>query len=159
MKTLIVYDSVFGNTELIAQAIFNGIENKEEAFLCKPDGLNKELLNNINLLIVGSPTRGFRPTEPITKFINSLEANSLNGVKVTSFDTRYKMENIKSGVLRIMVKVGGYADKTILKLLEKKGGEMVMPSEGFYVSTEKGPLYDSEIERATQWAKDIVSKF
>ncbi|OFY43399.1 MAG: hypothetical protein A2X18_00065 [Bacteroidetes bacterium GWF2_40_14] len=159
MKTLIIYDSVFGNTEVIANAIFNGFENKEDTRICKPDGFTPDLLKDVDLLIVGSPTRGFRPTKPITDMFESIESDSLKGVMASAFDTRVKLETIKSGALRLIVKAGGYADKTIAKLLRKKGATIIVPSEGFFVTGNEGPLYDTEIERATQWAKDIVSKF
>lgn len=157
MKTLIIYDSVFGNTEIIAKAIYEGFDNKEEINICKPDGFTTGLLKDVRLLIIGSPTRGFRPTKPITDLIESLDANSLKGLTVSAFDTRVKLESIKSGALRLFVKMGGYADKTIIKLLEKKGASTIIPSVGFFVSDQQGPLCDGEVERATNWAKEFRS--
>ncbi len=159
MKTLIIYDSVFGNTEIIARAIYDAFENKEETHICKPETFTPELLNGVELLIVGSPTRGFRPTKPITDLFESMKSDSLKGVMASAFDTRVKLETIKSGALRLLVKAGGYADKTISKLLNKKGATIIVPSQGFFVTANEGPLYNTEIERTTEWTKDIISKF
>ena len=69
MKALIIYDSVFGNTEKIANAIAEGIEK------CTADVLNVKnadpgKLAGLSLLIVGSPTQSYRPTPGIMKFLN-----------------------------------------------------------------------------------------
>jgi len=159
MKTLIIYDSVFGNTEIIANAIFDGFENKEGTHICKPENFTLDLLKDVDILIVGSPTRGFRPTKPVTDLFESMKSDSLKGIMASSFDTRVKLETIKSGALRLLVKAGGYADKTISKLLNKKGATIIVPSQGFFVTGNEGPLYDTEIERAKQWAKEIVARF
>ena len=51
-------------------------------------------------------------------------------------------------------------DDLLLKLhlaLEKKGGELVIPPEGFYVGDTEGPLLEGELERAADWAKQIIA--
>ena len=40
--------------------------------------------------------------------------------------------------------------------LEKKGGSLIIPPEGFFVKDSEGPLKDGEIERAVDWAKLII---
>jgi len=54
-----------------------------------------------------------------------------------------------------MAKLFGYADKPILDGLKKKGGEEIVPSEGFFVLDSEGPLEKGEIERAVVWLKQI----
>ncbi|HDQ73031.1 MAG TPA: flavodoxin family protein [Chloroflexi bacterium] len=41
--------------------------------------------------------------------------------------------------------------------LIKKGGIRAMPSAGFFVEGEKGPLRDGELERAADWARRILA--
>ena len=62
MKTLIIYDSFFGNTEKIARAIFQTFSPLNSIKICLVNDYRPEYLNDIDLLIIGSPTRGFRPT-------------------------------------------------------------------------------------------------
>lgn len=54
MKSMVVYDSVFGNTEQIAQAIGNVLGPRD----VRVSNVNPEQLTGLKLLIVGSPTQG-----------------------------------------------------------------------------------------------------
>ncbi|MFC1983163.1 hypothetical protein ACFLV5_05230 [Chloroflexota bacterium] len=38
----------------------------------------------------------------------------------------------------------------------KKGGNLVVPEEGFFVKDKEGPLVDGEIERAARWARSMA---
>ena len=63
-------------------------------------------LSGLEYLVVGSPTRGFRPAEGITTFLKGIPEGRLNGAKVAAFDTRIAPEDIKSRILRFLVKIG-----------------------------------------------------
>ena len=156
MKTLIVYDSYYNNTEQIANAIGDSLRSRGEVVVSKVNDIKLEELDGVELLIVGSPTRAFRPTNPIVTFLLEIPGNSLKGVKVAAFDTRICVDDVKSRVLTILVKLLGYAAKPIAKRLRKKGGELVIPPEGFFVNGTEGPLKDGELERAENWAKQII---
>ena len=156
MKTLIIYDSYFSNTEQIANAIGDSLGSKGEVVISKVNDIKIEELDEVELLIVGSPTRAFRPTNPIVTFLLEIPDNSLKGVKVAAFDTRICIDDLKSRILTILVKLLGYAAKPIAKRLRKKGGELVIPPEGFFVKGTEGPLKDGELERAEDWAKQII---
>jgi len=153
MKVLIVYDSVFGNTEQIARAISDSLGSKENVETLRVNDVRIEKITGLDLLIVGSPTRGFRPTQAITNFLKRISTNGLNGVKVAAFDTRLLLSSIDSSVLRFIVKTGGYAAKSIANRLKKNGGNLTVPPEGFLVTGEEGPLKEGELERAADWAK------
>ena len=155
MKTLVVYDSFFGNTEKIAQAIGEGFGEKETTKVIKVDQIKPEMLNGINYLIIGSPTRAFSPTPAIKSFLKKLPAGSLAGVKVAAFDTRIPMGDNVPGFLKFMVKLFGYADKPMMDLMLKKGGNKTLTTEGFFVADSEGPLVDGEIDRAQEWGKRI----
>jgi flavodoxin len=156
MKILIIYDSVFGNTEQIAQAAGAALGLQAGVEVVRVSDVKPEQLTGLNLLIVGSPTRGFRPTPATSQFLAKLPANSLKGVKVAAFDTRVQVSDIGSSIGRFFVKAGGYAAKPIADRLKKCGGNLVMPPEGFFVNGEKGPLKDGELARAGVWAKQIL---
>ena len=157
MNVLVVYDSVFGNTEQIARAIGNALGSKEDVEILQVSNAKPEQLTGLGLLIVGSPTRAFKPTEAISKFLRRIPQNGLKGIKVAAFDTRFTEKEIESSVfiLRFFVKLFGYAAKPISNKLKKKGGELTFPPEGFFVEGTEGPLKEGELERAGDWAKQI----
>jgi flavodoxin len=157
MKVLIIYDSFFGNTEQIAQAIGNALGSQEDAEILRVSDVKPEQLTGLKLLIVGSPTRGFRPTPAITNLLKSIPKNGLKGVKVAAFDTRISVDDLGSSILTFMVKMFGYAAKPIADRLKKKGGELTIPPEGFIVEGTEGPLREGELERAADWARQIMA--
>lgn len=155
MKTVILYDSIYGNTEKIAKAIGDAVTGE-----CKILNIRKAKfseLANVDLLIVGSPVHGGRPTPALDEFLKNIPQNFVKGVKVAAFDTRFSPEDHGIG-LKILMNIIRYASVRIAKVLTKKGGVLVIKPEGFVVENKEGPLKKGEIERATKWAKE-VSKY
>lgn len=156
MKTLVIYDSVFGNTEKIAQAIAQSLGTRVSVEILKPDQVVPEQMTGVDLLVVGSPTRGFRPTEALSDLLKRIPSKALTGVKVAAFDTRFNVDQIESKGVRLLVKTGGYAAKRIADQLKKLGGNLIVEPEGFFVKDTEGPLLDGEIERASAWAVSLL---
>jgi flavodoxin len=156
MKGLVVYDSYFGNTEKIAQAVGRVLQDAGEVEVRKVGEVQPQQLAGVDLLVVGSPTRAFSPTNGTKAYLKQLPAGALNGVKVAAFDTRISVEDTNSGFLKFMVGLFGYAAKPIAAQLKKKGGQPVSSPEGFIVKESEGPLKEGELERAEQWAKDLI---
>jgi len=152
MKTLVIYDSVFGNTEKIAKAIAKGVN----ADLLQVDSCTIEKIKGFDYLVLGSPTRAFKPTEKISAFIKSLPMGSLNGVKVMAFDTRLDVKEVGSKILTVMESIFGYAAAPMQKRLISKGGSKVAEPEGFFVKESEGPLREGEEQRATEWGKRYI---
>ncbi len=158
MGTMIIYDSLYGNTERIAQAIANTLRQTSEVEIFRVGDTKPEQLTGIGLLVVGSPTQQFKPTAAIRNFLNNLPKNGLKGVKVAAFDTRLTLAEIeKTPPLPFFERIFGYADRRMVKMLKNKGGELVLPGEGFYVQGMKGPLVEGELERAEQWARRLFA--
>jgi flavodoxin I len=155
MNSLVVYDSFFGNTEKIAQAIGSALGSPESVRVCRVNTIHPEDLRGIDLLIVGSPTRGFRPSKPTQDMLASIPAMGLKGMHAAAFDTRIAVQEVKNGFLTLMVKLFGYAAEPIAKQLVKKGASLALPAEGFFVTESEGPLKNGELERAAAWAKQI----
>ena len=80
MKALVVYDSVYGNTESIAKAIETGIASETQ--VAKVNQVDPAGIGHVDLLVVGSPTLGGRPTEAIQSLLSRLPDASVKGVKV-----------------------------------------------------------------------------
>ena len=145
MQTLIVYDSAGGNTEQIARAIGSAIGG--DVTVVRASDANAAELGTIDLLIIGSPTQGGRPTAAVQNFLKQIPENALHHKNVAAFDTRLQSQTFR---------MFGYAAKRIADALKQKGGNLIVPPEGFYVEKPEGPLRDGEIERANSWAKMMV---
>jgi flavodoxin len=146
VKTLIVYDSVYGNTETIARAIGNAIPGNVE--LLRVTNANPAGLAPFDLLIVGAPTQRGKATAAIRNFIAGIPALTLDGAKVATFDTRV----VGGWATRF-----GYAAPRIADDLKKKGATLAAPPEGFAVGGTKGPLGAGEVDRAGAWAEQLGS--
>jgi flavodoxin I len=141
MKALVVYDSTYGNTEKIAQAISEAIA----AQLLRVGGASPSDLKGFDLVIVGSPTHGGRPTPEIQGLLKALSA--LEGVRAAAFDTRH----VSKWTLLF-----GYAAPRIARSLKSNGAALLASPEGFFVLGTQGPLKEGELERAAGWAKGVV---
>lgn len=148
MKALIVYDSVYGNTEKIAKTVAGVLTSSGEVKVLRAGEVNPSEFESVDLLVVGSPTQGGRPTKAIQEFLSKIPANALKNVSVTSFDTRIK---------HILARPFGYAAGRIANSLKDKGGHLVALPEGFIVEGNEGPLKEGELERAAGWANGILA--
>lgn len=153
MKKLVVFDSKFGNTKKIAEAIAKGMDDDVKV-LCVGD-MEGSSLNDIDLLVVGAPTHGGQASQPLRDWLSQLEAGCLRGVKVAAFDTRANI-NSQPGWLRWLMNLIGYAAPKIEKTLVGLGGELAMQSEGFLVKDKEGPLVDGELDRARDWGDVLI---
>ncbi len=145
MKTLVIYDSVYGNTEKIAKAIGDAITGEVEVL--RVGDVNSSELKTFDLLIVGCPTHGGRPTQPMQDFLKEVPEPALKGTNLAAFDTRLPKR---------WVGIFGYAAGRIAGSLKRKGGTLIGSPEGFFVEGTEGPLKEGELERAADWAKEIV---
>jgi flavodoxin I len=157
MKAMVVYDSMYGNTEKIAEAIGKALGSQENVKIVRASEAKPEQLAGLTLLIVGSPTQRFSPTGATTRFLKGIPKSGLEGIKVAAFDTRFTESEIERvRILAFFVRIFGYAAEPIADRLEKLGGDLAVPPEGFYVGDTEGPLLEGELERAANWAKEII---
>jgi flavodoxin I len=139
MKTLVVYDSVKGNTEIIAQAIGKALG----ANLRRSGVVKATDLESLDLVLIGSPTYGGRPTKTLQAFLAGI---SLPGMRVAVFDTRLSAP---------WVKLFGFAADKMAKSLTNRGVTLIGAPTGFYVKGSNGPLREGEVERAVNWAQGL----
>jgi flavodoxin len=150
MNTLVVYDSQFGNTKRIAQAIADTLRAFGQAQAVRVDPERQVSFQAVNLLIVGSPTQGFRPTPAMQSFLGNVSSSSLGGLAVACFDTRFRGSLWKSS-----------AAPRMARQLRMIGVEPIVPPESFFVKAMKkeGPLLAGEVERAASWALGIQQQY
>lgn len=155
---VLVYDSLFGNTAIIAQKLADTARKLgNELIEMRVNEINNDLLKNASTLIVGSPTQNFNASKPMLEFLEKVDPESVKNKKTVVFDTRIDLNSIDSKFLKWLVHRGGYATSPISKKLKKKGA-IIVGAEGFIVSDREGPLLEGETERAENWLKETLSK-
>lgn len=143
MKTLVVYDSSFGNTKKVAEETAKVLEAK----VVSVKEFKKDDLSEVNVLILGSPIIGWKPTVSTQAFLDKFEAKSLEGVKATTFDTRVKLF------------IHGDAMGKMAVSLKNLGANIFTEPMAFYVAGPQNAPYllDGELEKAKGWAEKIAA--
>jgi flavodoxin len=144
VKTLVVYDSLHGNTDKIARAIGGGIAGDVD--VRRVSDVDPVQLESTDLLVVGSPTQGGNATPAIRSFIESAPSSIVKSAGVAVFDTRMPGR---------LVAIFGFAAGRMAGDLKKRGANLAAPPEGFIVVGREGPLKDGEEERARAWANGL----
>lgn len=148
MLIVVIYDTKFGNTEKIAQAIARGAGSAGSVQVMDTTQAGASLKERPDLLLVGGPTQKRGATPSLRGLVESLPA-SLQGVPAASFDTRYR------GTTWIM----GSAAAEVAKRFGKAGGRLVAPPESFFVARggplERQGLEAGELERAEAWGRAV----
>lgn len=144
LKTLIVFDSQSGNTELIARSIGSGIGGAQEVRVIKVDQVRRSDLSGVELLLVGSPTQAWRSTTNTRQFLEGLEDEEVRGIFAASFDTGFRS------------RLSGSAFKGIERKLRRKGAVIAKKGERFYVEDMTGPLEEGELNRARDWGAELA---
>jgi flavodoxin I len=143
MKALVVFDSTWGNTEQIAHAVAAGIGGG--AKVVRVGDAEAKRLDALDLLVLGSPILGGRPSPSMHGYITSIAQETARNLQVATFDTRLMMR---------FAKIFGYAAVRMAALLKDKGCSL-KSTEGFFVKGRSGPLADGELARATEWGKRL----
>ena len=151
MAALVVFDSIFGNTRKVAEAVAAELD----AMAVPVSEAGSIDWNGVDLLVVGSPTRGFRPTPAISEFCSGLAPEHGKTLLVAAFDTRIALETIHPAPLRWVVDAGGYAADRIAQMLGHQNVRTVGTHAGFIVTGQEGPLAEGELERARAWARGL----
>ncbi len=142
MKVLIIYDSTFGNTEQVANAVARGLAEHEIVTVLPISRAGEANLRDYDLIVVGGPTHNHGLSDELAAWLDHLPADVLHGKVAVAFDTRYHMPRLFSGS----------AAHDIAKRLKGLGAEMFLPPESFYVVDRNGPLDTGELGRAERWA-------
>ena len=146
MRTLVVYDSVYGNTEIIARAIGDALPG--EVQVLRVGQVKADDWQIVDLLIIGSPTHGAMPTEAAQALVNRIGSPAHEGAQAATFDTRLTWPFLE--------RWGGFAASKMADTLEEKGWTLAGEPGGFFVrGLKKGPLKRGEAERAAVWAKGL----
>jgi sulfite reductase alpha subunit-like flavoprotein len=168
-QALVVYESMFGNTERIARAVADGLRECGLEVTCT-DVRDTQLGSPVraDLLVMGAPTHGFSLSRPRTRadavrqgapadhaevglrewLGQSRPDPSANALPAAVFDTRVSKARLLPAAAR-----------KAAKLARQHGFHLIGPPGAFTVDDTPGPLNTGETERATRWAEDIARIF
>jgi hypothetical protein len=165
MRALVIYESMYGNTQRIAESIASGLRPQIDALAMEVGTAPTLEEAPIDLLVIGGPTHALRMSRRdsrkraandsgkpvisteigIREWIAAQKEHAVR-VPTATFGTRFKMSR----------RLTGSAAKNAEKKLRKHGFEMIAPAESFFVEGETGPLYLGEQERAHQWGETLT---
>jgi hypothetical protein len=163
MRSLVVYESWFGNTRRIAEEIAGALDGEGEVDVVSVEEPLPPL-GDVDLLVVGAPTHvhglsSRRSREGaleqgghgevglgVRGWIGALP-NGAHGPRVAAFDTR-----AHKPVLLV-----GSAARGIARRLREHGYVLAAEPESFFVDGTPGPLEEGELERAKEWGRTLAS--
>ena len=151
MNTLIIYDSLYGNTEAVASAIAGALGEAlpGQVETRRVSQVREAEWAEADLLVIGSPTHGALPTEAIQALLARIGPPETEGARAATFDTRLTWP--------FLARWGGFAAEKMADVLDDKGWTVTIEPGGFYVrGLLKGPLKAGEMERATAWGQNLA---
>lgn len=143
MKAHVVYDSAYGDTRSVAEAVAGSLHKLHATPVAVTD-FRPDNLSAGDLLVLGSPINGWHPTPKVTDLLSALGGGRLKGIKAAAFDTRIRMF------------VHGDAAKKMAHVLRESGAEIISEPMPFYVQGSDGPLRPGEVEKATRWGTSLL---
>jgi hypothetical protein len=165
-RALIVYESMFGNTQQIAEAVCEGLRGSVEVQLVRVDHALAAPPADLDLLVVGGPTHALGMSRPTTRIDASTQGEvvmpSDTGIRewleqlpdrqgetlAATFDTRVRKARWLSGS----------AARGATKVLRRRGIKPLAPPASFFVEDIPGPLSDGEVDRARQWGRSLAEQ-
>jgi flavodoxin len=149
MKSLVIYDSKYGNTKLIAEEIAEVLREHGEVNMVRAADANSDMFNGIDLLAMGGPTIAHGLSPEMKGLLESAELFPPMAQRpmALAFDTRINWPKLLSG---------SAADK-IARLLGEMGCPMLAEPGSFIVTGGEGPLAEGEKERALDWVRSAMT--
>jgi hypothetical protein len=162
VKAYVVYESLWGNTRAVAEAVAEGIG--PDAWAVPTDGITPEELAAADLVVAGSPVVAFSlPSDGARQNIERSEAGAPQPPDLSHPSMRTWLESLPHASAR------GAAFETriwwsprgatgdIEKRLKAAGYRVVAKAQKFVVQGKYGPLRDGEVERARAWGRVLAS--
>jgi hypothetical protein len=177
MDVAIVYESLFGNTRAVAEAIADGVRQADpfaRVDLLPVAGAKAEQVGNAGLLIVGGPThmRGMTSDMTRRKGLEAEEKAAKGKGRTFVPEAGAEGPGIRDwfGALpkaaagahaaafdtRVDSKLAGGAARKIAQQLRRNGYDLVAKPAGFIIDGTEGPLRDGERGRAKAWGVALI---
>jgi menaquinone-dependent protoporphyrinogen IX oxidase len=150
MKGMVVYDTSYGNTKKVAEAIAETLkESGIEVDLFSVKDVKKLSIKDYNFLVLGSPTKFGTMSFAIRFFFGNVKSEEWMNRPFAAFDTE-NPENMEK-------KEYSAAEKIAERLRDKKMNQL-LPVLKAAVLGQKGPLKEGEIERTRDYARQLAIK-
>lgn len=165
MRALVVYESMFGNTQAVARAVAGGLGQSMTTDVVEVSTAPVILGDDITLLVVGGPTHAFGLTRPSTR--RDAASKTKQNLVSTGIGVREWLSQIGRAPTSITAaafdtkvnrpRLPGSAARAAHKRLRWLRFRTVAAPETFYVTELAGPLVDGELERARRWGEQLGS--
>lgn len=169
MRALVVFESMYGNTRKVAEAIGRGLRTVGEVDVVPLSQATAERVDAADLVVVGAPTHIHGLSRPLTRKGAADDASKEGSVlhlepEAQGEGVREWLEGLSTGHGRAAAfdtRMGGNplltgrASKPIARRLRRHGFDLVAPPESFLVSKES-VLEDGEEERAAEWGRQLA---
>jgi len=146
---IIIYESKYGNTRLVAEKIAEGIRQAPgvEAEVRELKEVNPEGLAGFDAIVIGSPNHMGNATRSIRKFIDELGKINLRGKLAAVFDTCIDKDFEK-------------AVKKMERQIDEKAPSLSLAAPGLSVRVEgmKGPVTEGELPRCQDFGITIGNR-
>ncbi len=163
MKALVVYESMFGNTEQVARAVATGLARHLEVELREVGEAPPDIHELLDLIVVGGPTHAFSMTRASTRD-EAVKQGAKHGG--TAVGIREWLEHLHAGPHSELVAtfdtrvdrvrhLPGSAARKAAHVAHKHGYDPAAKPESFYVVDSAGPLVDGELARAEEWGEHL----
>jgi hypothetical protein len=158
-RALIVYESMFGGTRRIAEAIAQGLSTSADCTVVEVGHAPSVIGHDVDLLVIGAPTHAFGLSTPDTR----REAETLGKVISRELGVREWLAGlivltpmIRTAAFDTRVKqrwVPGSAAHRIEHAERHKGLTSCAEPMSFRVEGKTGPLLAGELDRAREWGE------
>jgi Flavodoxin len=165
MRARVVYESMFGNTQAIAQAVADGLAENIGVEVEEVGSAATDVASDVDLLVVGGPTHAFGLSRERTR--ESAVMQAAGGVVSAGEGLREWLGAVTGGTRAIAAaafdtridkpRMPGSAAHGAEKRLRRLGFRVLVPAASFYVTDTSGPLVEGELERARRWGELLGS--
>ncbi|UAK31226.1 flavodoxin domain-containing protein [Nocardia asteroides] len=165
MLSRVVYESMFGNTAAIAQAIAEGLGGFATVEVVNVATSTDAALSRVDLLVVGAPTHAFGLSRPRTRrdAAKQTAAPVAVDIGVREWLDAASTAPVGSRAAAFGTKAAtppwlpGSAARGVGRRLRRSGYELAADPMDFLVTDIAGPLADGELERARTWAQRLAT--
>jgi flavodoxin len=157
MKALVLFRSFYGNTKQVAEIIAEQI--KTLGHEAEVQDLRQKLpdLNGIDIIVIGAPTRMGRVARKAKSVLKELRKRGFGKKPVAVFDTYgpvpTKPEKLEKSKKWLYPGAAGIMHK----VAKEQGLNVYETTLRCEVTGSKGPLKDSEIDKAASFTKAFIS--
>ncbi|HEY7626262.1 MAG TPA: flavodoxin domain-containing protein [Ilumatobacteraceae bacterium] len=168
MRAFVVYESLYGNTRQIAEAVADGLRFSVDAETALAGDVRAASVEGFDLVVVGAPTHAWSLSRRRTREAAAVEVEKRAGHVTTAavdVGVREWMRSVRVGPLCRGVAfdtrldqprfITGSAVRAIERGLLAAGFSIFARANSFKVTGQTGPLATGELERARLWGEAL----